>query len=61
LRTAKWKLDLATPEFFGIKDVKGDSWCYLRIKVKLWPEQTNIIEETYKERVVQVLKKSDMD
>ena len=50
---------LAPPEIFGIKDVKGGQWRYLRIKVKLWPGQINIIEGTFKEKVVQVLKKSD--
>ena len=52
---------LATPEMFGIKDVKGAQWRYLRIKVKLWPGQINLIEVTFKERVIQVLKKSDAD
>jgi len=49
---------LATPEVFGIKD---GPWRYLRIKFKLWPGQINIIEVTFKERVVQVLKKSYAD
>ncbi|CAB1078405.1 hypothetical protein D1AOALGA4SA_6146 [Olavius algarvensis Delta 1 endosymbiont] len=48
---------LAAPEFFGIKAVKDGPWRYLRIKFKLWPGQIKIIEETFKERVVQVLKK----
>ncbi len=52
---------LATPEIFGIKDVKDGQWRYVRIKFKLWPGQIKIIEETFKERVVQVLKKSDAD
>jgi len=52
---------LAIPEIFGIKDVKDGPWRYLRIKFKLWPGQVKIIEETFKERVVQVLKKSDAD
>ena len=52
---------LAIPEIFGIKDVKDGQWRYLRIKFKLWPGQINIIEETFKERVVQVLKKSYAD
>jgi len=52
---------LATPEIFGIKAVKDGQWRYLRIKVKLWPGQIKIIEETFKERVVQVLKKSYAD
>jgi small-conductance mechanosensitive channel len=52
---------LATPEIFGIRDVKDGKWRYLRIKFKLWPGQMKIIEETFKERVVEVLKKSDAD
>jgi len=52
---------LATPEIFGIKDVKDGPWRYLRIKFKLWPGQIKIIEETFKERVVLVLKKSYAD
>ena len=52
---------LAPPEIFGIKDVQEGPWRYLRIKFKLWPGQTKIIEETFKERVVQVLKHADAD
>ena len=48
---------LALPEIFGIKDVKDGPWRYLRIKFKLWPGQINIIEETFKKRVIQVVKK----
>jgi hypothetical protein len=52
---------LETPELFGIRTVKDGQWRFLRIKVKLWPEQTKIIEETFKERVVQVFHKNDPD
>lgn len=52
---------LAAPENFGIKDVKDGQWRYLRIKFKLWPGQMKIIEETFKEMVVQALKKSYTD
>ncbi|MCJ7541176.1 MAG: mechanosensitive ion channel family protein [Desulfobacterales bacterium] len=52
---------LSIPEIFGIKDVKDSQWHYLRIKFKLWPGQIKIIEETFKERVVQELKKSYAD
>ena len=48
---------LATPEIFGIRGARDGPWRYLRIKFKLWPGQTNIIEQTFKERVVLVLKK----
>ena len=52
---------LAEPETLGIRTVKGNQWRYVRIKVKLWPGQAKIIEETFKERVLQALKKSDAD
>ena len=52
---------LAAPEAFGVKEVKVGQWRYLRIKFKLWPGQVKIIEETFKESVVQLLKKSDAD
>ena len=48
---------LATPEIFGIRGARDGPWRYLRIKFKLWPGQMNIIEQTFKERVVLVLKK----
>jgi small conductance mechanosensitive channel len=47
---------LTTPEIFGIKGAKEGQWRYLRIKIKLWPGQTELIEETFKERVIQTLK-----
>ncbi|MEE4111457.1 MAG: mechanosensitive ion channel domain-containing protein [Desulfobacteraceae bacterium] len=52
---------LAAPESFGIKDAKAGQWRYLRIKFKLWPGQMKIVEETFIEMVVQVLKKSYTD
>lgn len=52
---------LAPPEIFGIKDIGDGQWRYLRIKVKLWPGQIKIIEETFKERVVQLLKNDYAD
>ncbi|MEE4263967.1 MAG: hypothetical protein V2I56_14855 [Desulfobacteraceae bacterium] len=52
---------LAAPETFGIKDAKDGQWRFLRIKFKLWPGQIKVIEETFKERVVQFLKKSYAD
>jgi small-conductance mechanosensitive channel len=49
---------LSAPEPFGIKEAKAGQWRYLRIKFKLWPGQIKIIEETFKESVVQTLKKT---
>ncbi len=52
---------LTAPEIFGIKEVENGQWRYLRIKIKLWPGQIKIIEETFKERVVQYLKTTYAD
>jgi small-conductance mechanosensitive channel len=52
---------LSAPETFGIKDLKAGQWRYLRIKFKLWPGQIKIVEETFKESVVQTLKRSYAD
>lgn len=52
---------LAVPEIFGIKEVENGQWRYLRIKIKLWPGQMKLIEETFKERVVQLIKTSCAD
>lgn len=52
---------LEMPEDFGVNDAMGSGWRYLRIKFKLWPGQTKIIEETFKERVIQLLKRSSPD
>jgi len=48
---------LTTPETLGIKDAMAGQWRYMRIKFKLWPGQMKIVEETFKEMVVQVLKR----
>ena len=52
---------LSPPEAFGIKEAKAGQWRYLRIKFKLWPGQIKIVEETFKESVVQAIKKSNAD
>ena len=49
---------LSPPEIFGIRDARDGNWRYVRIKFKLWPGQIKIIEETFKERVIELLKKS---
>lgn len=52
---------LASPELFGIKNVKEGGWRFLRIKIKLWPGQTKIVEETFTKRVVQLLRTTHKD
>jgi small-conductance mechanosensitive channel len=48
---------LEKPELFGIKEAKGGDWRYLRIKFRMWPGQSAIIETTFKQRVIDFMKK----
>ncbi|MFC1534651.1 mechanosensitive ion channel family protein [Thermodesulfobacteriota bacterium] len=52
---------LSEPEIFGVKEAKAGKWRYLRVKFRLWPGQTGIIETSYKQRVVSVMKKHNPD
>ena len=49
---------LEKPELFGIKEAKGGNWRYLRIKFRLWPGQAAIIETTFKQRIIDFMKKT---
>ena len=48
---------LEKPEFFGVKEAKGGNWRYLRVKFRLWPGQSAIIETTFKQRVIDFMKR----
>jgi len=48
---------LEKPELFGVKEAKGGNWRYLRVKFRLWPGQSAIIETTFKQRVIDFMKK----
>ncbi len=48
---------LAAPEMLGIKEAKGGKWRYLRLKFRLWPGQGSLIETTFKQRMIGVMKK----
>lgn len=52
---------LSEPEMFGVKEAKAGNWRYLRVKFRLWPGQTGIIETTYKQRVAAAMKKLNPD
>jgi small conductance mechanosensitive channel len=49
---------LEKPELFGVKEAKGGNWRYLRVKFRLWPGQNSIIEITFKQRVIDFMKKT---
>lgn len=48
---------LEQPELFGIKQAKGGNWRYLRVKFRLWPGQTAVVETTFKQKVLALMKK----
>jgi small conductance mechanosensitive channel len=47
---------LTPPEIFGIKEVKDGDWRYLRIKFRIWPGQGGLIETTFKQRIILLMK-----
>jgi len=52
---------LTQPEIFGIKEIKDGNWRYVRIKFRLWPGQGLLIETTFKQRVLLLMKQYDKD
>jgi small conductance mechanosensitive channel len=48
---------LEQPELFVVKRAKGGNWRYLRVKFKLWPGQTAVVETTFNQRVLALMKK----
>ncbi len=47
---------LTPPEIFGIKETKDGDWRFLRIKFRIWPGQTALIETTFKQRIILLMK-----
>ncbi len=47
---------LTPPEIFGIKETKDGNWRYLRVKFRIWPGQGQLIETTFKQRVILSIK-----
>ncbi len=52
---------LTPPEIFGIKETKGGNWRYLRIKFRIWPGQGALIETSFKQRVILLMKQQYQD
>jgi moderate conductance mechanosensitive channel len=52
---------LTPPEIFGIKETKEGTWRYLRIKFRLWPGQIELIEKTFKQRIILLMKQFSED
>ena len=52
---------LTPPEIFGIKETKEGTWRYLRIKFRLWPGQVELIEKSFKQRIILLMKQFSED
>lgn len=50
---------LTPPEFLGIHTAHPGAWRYLRLKFRLWPGQGALIETTFRQRVLALLKATD--
>ena len=47
---------LTPPEIFGIKEAADGDWRYLRIKFRIWPGQGGLVETTFKQRIILLMK-----
>ncbi len=48
---------LDDPENIGVREARQGNWRYLRLRFSLWPGQTDLIETTFKQRIITLLKK----
>ena len=47
---------LTPPEIFGIKEIQDGNWRFLRVKFRLWPGQGALIETSFKQRIILLMK-----
>lgn len=52
---------LSDPESMGVRLAESGSWRYVRIKFKLWPGQGAIVESTYRQRMLSMLRSNFAD
>lgn len=56
MRAQHSSIILNDPEIFGIQRAGSGGWRYVRVKFRLWPGQGTLIENTYRQRVIQTMK-----
>jgi len=56
MRAQHSSIILNDPEIFGIQRAGSGGWRYVRVKFRLWPGQGALIENTYRQRVIQKMK-----
>ena len=52
---------LTPPEIFGIKESKDGNWRHLRVKFRIWPGQVALIETSFKQRVILLMKQLNQE
>lgn len=52
---------LSDPESMGVRLAESGSWRYVRMKFKLWPGQGAIVENTYRQRMLSLLRSNFAD
>lgn len=50
---------LTEPEVLGVLHAEPGGWRYVRLKLRLWPGQTAIIETTFRQRLLAALRELD--
>lgn len=59
MRAQHRSMVVTDPEIFGVFEAEPAGWRYLRVKFRLWPGQGAIIETTFRQRVLAVMKEVD--
>ena len=50
---------LSQPEIFETREIKDGNWQFVRIKFRLWPGQSLLVETTFKQRILLLMKQYD--
>lgn len=52
---------ISDPEVFGVRRAEPGGWRYVRVKFRIWPGQETLIQDTYRQRIVNALKALNPD
>lgn len=52
---------LTEPEIFGVFPAGPDGWRFLRLRFRLWPGQSSLVETTFKQRLLAEIRRHHPD
>lgn len=61
MRSQHPEIILAEPEMLGVRDAEPGGWSYLRMKFKIWPGQSALVEGTFRQRVLAAMRRRSPD